>query len=327
MINKDIKTNDDTAFLSYDEAFQLVKDEVDKILSTSPLIIRGYTKHLATSMGKFIRAKALLICARKGDGSIHPNAVKFAAAIELLHLATLVHDDIIDNAEIRRGVATLQKKYGSRTAVICGDYLLCVALTLAASVENKEDYIDMNMPHYMEKVCLGELNQHVNNGNYNLTVRGYLKIIAGKTAALFEGSFYAGAILCEKDEKALQKYKRLGRYVGMIFQLTDDCMDFETTEAVAQKPVQSDFEQNVITLPLIHAFKNMDGLKERAEKAGLSRKDVDLAVLKAGGLGYTRMIANRYYKKSQAIVNELELSQEKRADLMAILDKANRVFA
>ena len=95
-----------------EEALESVKQEVDRTLSRSPLIIREYTKHLMSSRGKFIRAVSVLICAEDEDGMIHKNAVKIAAAIEILHLATLVHDDIIDNAELRRGDVTLQKKYG-----------------------------------------------------------------------------------------------------------------------------------------------------------------------------------------------------------------------
>ena len=328
MINDNIFENENTdvAFVVYDIAMELVKNQVDRVLSTSPFIIRGYTKHLAATVGKNIRAKSLLVCAQNKEGLIHPNAIKFAASIEILHLATLVHDDVIDNADIRRGDITLQKKYGKRTAVICGDYLLCMSLNLAASIPNKQDYLDINITNYMSKVCLVELNQHINNGNYDLTILQYLKIISGKTAALFEASFYAGAILAEKDSKVTKKYARLGRYIGMIFQLTDDCMDFEATESIAKKPVESDYEQNVITLPLIHAFKNMLDFKEQAKTNKLTRIEINDAVLKTGGIGFTRMLAKRYYNKSLLIIRELEVTEDKEKQLRSILDKAFRVF-
>ena len=166
MINENTKDNNEIELISYEFAFELVKEEVDRALSTAPFIIRGYTKHLAASMGKYIRAKSLLICAQNKDGLIHPNAIKFATSIEILHLATLVHDDVIDNANIRRGDVTLQNKYGKKTAVICGDYLLCIALNLATSIPNKQDYLDLNIPDYMSKVCLGELNQQINILNH-----------------------------------------------------------------------------------------------------------------------------------------------------------------
>lgn len=310
--------------IAYDEAIGLVKDEVDNILSTSPLIIRKYTKHLTYSRGKFIRGMSVIMCAENVDGSIHPNAIKIAAAIEILHLATLVHDDVIDNADIRRGEDTLQKKYGKRTAVICGDYLLCSALKLTASIEKPEDYLKLNVPDYMGKVCLGELNQHINNKNLNLSVYQYLKIIAGKTAALFEASFYAGALFLENREKDLNRYRQLGFYIGMIFQLTDDCIDFENTRDEALKPVQSDYEQGVVTLPLIHAFKNLNGLKEKAEQ-GLTRNEINEAVKKTGGLDYTILLVKKYYKKSMKIMNQLDIHNEKKERLLLILNKASRL--
>ncbi|MDD4781170.1 MAG: polyprenyl synthetase family protein [Tissierellia bacterium] len=327
MINKNNTNNkiNEGLLITYDQAVKLVVDEVDRILSSSPVIIRNYTKHLTESKGKFIRAHSVLSCAMDGNGLIDPNAVKFAAAIELLHLATLVHDDVIDNAELRRGSETLQKKYGKRTAVICGDYLLAVSLKLAASIPNKEDFLDLNIEDYVAKVCLGELNQHINNFNLNLSVYKYLKIISGKTAALFEASFFAGAILCEKEKYVINKYKELGRYIGMIFQLTDDCMDFETTVDIAKKPVQSDYEQGVVTLPLIYTLKNVSGFKEKIKTREITNEDINETVLKSGGLNYTHMFAKKYYNKCLYIINSLDITEEKYKRLKNLLDKAYRV--
>ncbi|GAB1477024.1 polyprenyl synthetase family protein [Bacillota bacterium] len=325
MIN-DITSNHIKEFLSFDEGYELVREEVDKTLSTSPFVIREYTEHLAGSTGKFIRAASLLISAMNEDDMIPKDAVKLAAAIELIHLATLVHDDIIDNAEIRRGKPSLQKKYGRRTAVICGDYLLCIALKTASEVEVKDNYVKRSVPDYMSMVCLGELKQHVNNGNFDLTVHGYLRIIAGKTAALFAASFHGGAALIEENVSIVRQYARLGKYIGMIFQLTDDCMDFEAAEQTAKKPVRSDYEQQVITLPLIHAFKSISGFKDKAKTDGVSREDIDSAVKKSGGLAYTRLIAKAYCKKSRAIIDNLKLTDAKREKLLSMLDKAYRVF-
>lgn len=323
MTNKNFNMNKNE-LITYDKAIQLVKDEVDNVLSTSPLIIRGYTKHLTASRGKFIRAMSVIMCAENKDGSIKLDAIKIAAAIEILHLATLVHDDVIDNADLRRGEITLQKKYGKRTAVICGDYLLCTALRLTASIDNAGDYFNLNMPDYMGKVCLGELNQHINNTNLNLSVYQYLKIISGKTAALFEASFYAGALFLEDREKDLNKYKQLGFNIGMIFQLTDDCIDFENTRDEALKPVQSDYEQGVITLPLIHALKSLTGFKEKA-KSGITRDEINEAVNKTGGLQFTRLMVQKYYNKSMKLITQLDIEETKKDRLILILNKAARL--
>ena len=313
----------------YDSAFEQVKYEVDSLLSTSPLVIRSYTKHLAASMGKFIRAASVITCAMDQEGLIGEKAVKMAAAVEIMHLATLVHDDVIDNADLRRGELTLQKKYGKRTAVICGDYLVCMAMKLAASASEKtdlEDHKKLDIPDYMGRVCLGELNQHINSGNIDLTAAQYLRIISGKTAALFEASFFTGAALAEKDDHRIRKYAKLGHNIGMIFQLTDDCMDFEETVATAKKPVQSDYEQNVITLPLIYALKNLAEFKKKAKRSRLTRSEINEAVRQAGGLDYTRLLAQKYYLKSQRLIEELAASEEKEKELRFILDKAYRII-
>lgn len=312
----------------FEESFEQAKYEVGRMLSTAPVIIRSYTKHLATSTGKGIRAASVIACAMDDEGLIPENAVKLAVAIEILHLATLVHDDVIDDADIRRGELSLQKKYGRRTAVICGDYLVCMAMKIAASAAEesvKEDNMKFQIPDYMSRICLGELNQHINNGNVDLSVRQYLKIVSGKTAALFEASFFAGAALIEEDLSIVKKYARLGRYVGMIFQLTDDCMDFEETEETAKKPVQSDYEQNVITLPLIYAFKKLENLKNRAKECKLPRNEINKIVLQTGGLDYTRRIAREYYNKALKLLQEMRLPQEKQNKLKTILDKSMRL--
>jgi heptaprenyl diphosphate synthase len=325
MINDKTKVNDKTELIEFDKAIELVKEVSDNTLAKAPLIIRSYTKHLMASHGKFIRARSVIICAEDKDGFVHPNAVKIAAAIEILHLATLVHDDVIDNADLRRGEVTLQKKYGKRTAVICGDYLLCTALNLAASISEKKDYLEFDMPDYMGKVCLGELNQHINNANINLSVYQYLKIISGKTAALFEASFHAGAVFSKSSKEECKRYKQLGYYIGMIFQLTDDCIDFEDTKESAKKPVQSDYEQGVITLPLIHALKNISSFNEKAINNGVSRVEINEAVKTSGGLSYTHMVVKKYYHKAEKIIHELDILESKREKLMTVLKKASRM--
>lgn len=327
-MTKKTKTEKDNIINEFNdhEAFERMKHEVGRVLSTSPAVIRKYTMHLGRTTGKFIRAKSLLVCAQNDKNSIPQDAVTLATAIEILHLATLVHDDVIDDADLRRGAMTLKKKYGNRTAVICGDYLLSVAFGLVALVSEKEKYLEKKIPNFVGRLCLGELNQHINNGNYDLSVLKYLKIIAGKTACIFEAAFYTGASLVEDNELIVKQYAKIGRYIGMIFQLTDDCMDFETTKSIAQKPVQSDYEQNVVTLPLIHTFQIYTGFKDKAKNQRLHRSEINAMVKKAGGLLYTRRLAKQYYHKAIAVLRKLEIPVDKKEKIIAIADKAYRVF-
>lgn len=309
-------------WMDYETAYNKVVHRVDEILFGAPLIIRTYTSHLSKARGKFIRTHAILSCAMNEDNQIHKDAITFAAAIETLHLATLVHDDVMDEADVRRGIETVQKKFGRKTAVICGDYLLSAALKEITEAERKKEYENYYLPNYIDRICMGELRQHLNNGNMSLSMYRYLSIINGKTAALFEASYYAGAILSETDEKRMRMYRNLGRYVGLIFQLTDDCIDFEENEVKAKKNVQSDYEQGVITLPLIYALEQDNHLRSKAEKETLTREEIQSSVNRMGGITFTKGISKRYYKKAEKIIEMLVLSKEKEDRLRKILDKA-----
>lgn len=320
--NTNIQINNEV--FTYEEAIGCVKKEVERTLTKSPKMIREYLTHLSLSQGKYIRAVSVITCAEDKEGKIHPNAVKLAAAIEILHLASLVHDDVIDNSDLRRGKETLQKKYGKRTAVICGDYLLSLALKMISQISNKKDYLELELPDYIGKLCLGELNQHINNKNLNLSIFQYLKIISGKTAALFEASFYSGAVMAGCSKKETKKYRQIGNYIGMIFQLSDDCIDFDTTVEEANKPVQSDYEQGVITLPLIHALKEREDFKEKAASFGVTRDEINKAVKETEGLKFTKMIIQRYYDKTRKRLDELDITETKKQRLISILNKASR---
>ncbi len=311
--------------LTYEDAINQVKKVVDRSLTKSPLLIREYLSHLSLSQGKFIRAVSVIVSAQDNEGMVDPNAVNIAAAIEIIHLASLVHDDVIDNAKLRRGKATLQEKYGKKTAVICGDYLLSLALRMISDISNKKNYLELELPDYIGKLCLGELNQYINNNNVNLSIFKYLKIISGKTAALFEASFFAGAVMANCSEKETIKYKQFGYYIGMIFQLSDDCIDFDTTVEQANKPVQSDYEQGVITLPLIHAFMQNKKFKEKALEDGITREEINAEVNKTEGLSFTKLMIQKYYKKAMKRLDELTLCEDKKEKMVSILNKAARM--
>ncbi|MFW5646625.1 MAG: polyprenyl synthetase family protein, partial [Acetivibrio ethanolgignens] len=122
--------------------------------------------------------------------------------------------------------------------------------------------------------------------------------------------------------KRLRQYRMFGRYLGMIFQLTDDCIDFEMDEGTAKKNVQSDYEQGVITLPLIHAFQESRQLKEKAALGTMTREEMNEVVEKTGGLSFTRAISKRYFDKAVKQLEALFLSEKKKALLMEILEKA-----
>ena len=312
------------ATLTLQESALEAERQLDAALRGAPVVLRPYTSHLALGRGKLLRATALLRCAMGEDGAVHMDAPRFAAAVELFHLATLVHDDVIDDADSRRGIPTLHRLYNRRTAVLCGDYLLSAALALAAGAQDRDRYLQQTLPNYMTRVCAGEILQQENNWNLDLTLPGYLRIIRGKTAALFEGAYRAGAVLSERREARMRDYARLGRYVGMIFQLTDDCLDYASDEATAKKPVESDYEQGVVTLPLIRALALDPELKRRAALRQADSAEVGRLVRRRGGVTYTRLLARRYYDKAVLTLDGLGLAAEKREGLAQILEQSYR---
>lgn len=311
--------------ISYDEAVSEVGGEIRRRLRGAPVLIRHMTSHLAKSPGKMIRARALLASALGGDGLIDRDAIRVAAAVELLHLATLVHDDIIDGAEKRRNIEALHKKFGEKYAVLCGDYLFSAALEFAYDARPREgrgEAPGRTLPRYLTEICMGELRQGQNNGNYALSEREYFKIIRGKTAALFEASFYAGFLFSDEGDENQEIYKEIGNSVGLIFQLADDCADYESTEAESKKPVLADFYRGVVTLPLIYALKNDNTLSERIA-SGIEPFELKLLIEAAGGLDYTHAKIAKLYKKAKRSIESLGAGAEKRELLLCLLERAS----
>jgi geranylgeranyl pyrophosphate synthase len=250
--------------------------------------------------------------------------VKAAAAAELLHLATLVHDDIIDNADKRRGIDALHKRFGEKYAVLCGDWLFCAALEFLSTVtppENRREEAGRSFPGYLSEVCLGELRQNQNNHNYRLSEREYFRIIRGKTAALFEACFHTGFLFSDELTASKDIYVKIGNNIGVLFQLADDCADYEATEKMTKKPVLSDCCRGVVTLPLIHALNTDSTLSGKIE-AGLAPARLKDAVEAAGGLAYTHAKINRLYKKTMTQLESLNVSSEKFELLARLLGRA-----
>lgn len=303
---------------------------LSRVLLKAPPVILPYTRHLAGSTGKRLRAMAVLISAQDPQGQVPYDALLAAAALELIHLASLVHDDVIDQADLRRGQASLRKLAGNKGAVICGDYLLSRSLSLLADLEDPGAYLQHKIPNYMARLCLGELEQLANNRNFHLSPLQYFRIVRGKTAALFEAAFMAGALILGLDQEEAAAYAHFGHYVGMIFQLTDDCLDFEADIREAGKDIRSDYEQNVITLPLILALRADPTFKAELMEADargekLPRSRIDERVRSLAGLDKTGRLVARYGDKALTLLDRLALGPDKRHDFEQVLFRAMRI--
>jgi heptaprenyl diphosphate synthase len=211
--------------------------------------------------GKLLRP-ALLVIGSEFGAAADPRRIELlAAAIELLHLATLIHDDIIDEAPIRRGKPSLHSSIGIKQAVLAGDWLFSRCFLLGAESDGPENA--RGLARLVAAICSAEIVQDAAKYSYDAGPRDYFRTIAGKTAALFSLALYAGASEAKAGRRTEQSLRRAGYCIGMAFQVIDDILDFVSDEEVARKPVGRDIAEGLCTLPLIYALR-IDGPGMRA---------------------------------------------------------------
>lgn len=318
--------NDLSEKVEYNVSLEAVKVLINQSLLQADELILDVMQHLTLKNGKNLRAMLLLAASSDRDCYVPPDAVVAAAALEILHLATLVHDDIIDDARTRRGQLSVQSKFGKKEAVICGDYLFCKCFSMVSEMSGQYPEQVKNFSRAMTKICSGELLQFKHNADTDLSVHNYLKIIAGKTSALFSLAMYSGTIInggCEKDARFMA---RIGFYIGMTFQISDDCVDYEADFNAAKKSVKHDLADDVITLPLIFAFLKNPQLKERIRSHHLTVteiSDIVSEVINLGGVSMALDVAERYYLKAKKLIDSIP-DQNKRLLLTEILGKLRK---
>jgi octaprenyl-diphosphate synthase len=214
--------------------------------------VQNLVEHCADFRGKRLRP-ALVLLTAKASGGYRPDHAVLAAVVEMIHTATLVHDDILDESMIRRHAATVNAEWGNETAVLMGDYLFTHAFHLAASLETTQACRWIG--HATNLVCEGEMQQVNNRGNFDLNEDAYFAIIRGKTAELTAvscrlGAHYAGAT--ESTVRAMDDY---GRDLGVAFQIADDVLDLWGEERNTGKSLGTDLEKQKLTLPLIRLLE------------------------------------------------------------------------
>ncbi len=249
--------------------------------------ISGYVSYALDSNGKRIRP-ALVLLAAQATGKSTPQHVDLAVALELIHLATLVHDDIMDGASKRRGKPTAYAKWGAEISVLLGDCLFCHALKLSSNFADAS--IGRKIADAANEVCTGEILQTQRRFDLKLSIPDYIKIISMKTGALFRISTELAAVLngCPADEvTALRNY---GDFLGIAYQIYDDCLDLVGTEGATGKTVGTDLAKGKLTLPLLHILAQAsDAERERLHGIILhgteeSRIELLAQVVERGGL-------------------------------------------
>ncbi len=226
-------------------------------------------KHLIDNKGKQIRAKLSLLCAKLG-GNLNERSFRAAMIVEMLHTASLLHDDIVDNSMERRGAPSVNSKWGAKIALLSGDVISLRALLL--SLTNKDYDIFKIYGKAVEHIVQGELLQLKKTVKLNTEENTYLKIIKGKTAAFFSAACEAGAVTTIKNTSQIEQLKLFGENIGMAFQIRDDLFGFGNQNV--GKPIDNDFKEKKLTLPIIYVLSKVDNRKRRKLKRIIKRKSI-----------------------------------------------------
>ena len=236
--------------------------------------IRDIVRYCIENQGKRLRPKLTFLAGLTNSHASTTDLVRAAAVVELVHLATLVHDDILDDAALRHNSDTVSAKYGAHTAVLLGDALFAQALHLASDFPTVE--ICRAVSFATRRVCSGEIKQTFERGNIDLSIENYFKVIDYKTAELFRVSCYLGAKLAGYEPSFVEACSAFGRHLGIAYQIFDDVADYLGDEAKIGKTLGTDLESGKFTLPILLLFRAL-GDQERAALAA-KIKDNSIAV-------------------------------------------------
>jgi heptaprenyl diphosphate synthase len=290
------------SFLKAD--IDLIEKELKTAIASQSPLLNEASLHLLSAGGKRIRPVFVLLSAKFGDYDI--NRIKYVAvALELIHSASLVHDDVIDDADLRRGKPTIKSQWDNKTAIYTGDYIFARSLEYMTMIENEEAHKILS--NAIVELTVGEIEQIKDKYRFEQGLKDYFRRIKRKTALLIAVSCQLGAIAAGAPPEIHRKLYRFGYNVGMSFQITDDILDFTASEEELGKPAGSDLLQGNITLPVLFAMQDPE-LRKRIIKVN---ENVDKDYLKTliedikscGAIEQSHEISSRYLKKA---LKELE---------------------
>jgi len=310
--------------------FGIVQDELvaieKKLYSTiqSPVdLVNDIGRHLIQAGGKRLRPALYLLCARGGSSSNQAELLAMGVAIELIHMATLVHDDIIDNAATRRGRTTANARWGNHSSVLTGDYLFAKAFsTIAIAADKKMLKILVDV---ICTICEGEIVQLKEAFNADQDEADYRLRVAQKTADFVAASCELGALSAQMTESDIFQIREYGYAIGMAFQITDDILDFTASAEQIGKPVGNDLRQGIVTLPIIYALKNSpdrDELRSIVVKQSMTDNDVRRGleiVNNTDAVEYSYGQVYQYLQHARAILPST-MNSDVRDSLLAVAD-------
>ena len=289
------------------EELKQVKARMHESITIENEKIREAIWAVLESGGKMVRPAYLILFSMWNKDRPKEEVHAVAAALELLHVATLLHDDVIDEAQTRRGQETISARFGNRVAIYAGDYLLTVCYQLLSKYS--QDLAGIQIPtDGMMRVVEGELSQMEESYKTDVTIQDYLKRIEGKTAQLFMLSCMMGERFSGMGE--LERARHIGNSIGMAFQLLDDILDYEASSSEFGKPVLEDVAQGIYTMPLIASLPKCEKellplLQKKNQLTTADRLAIQKLVVKAGGVETAKDFAAKYTMKALHQIEKL----------------------
>ncbi|MBC6314929.1 heptaprenyl diphosphate synthase component II [Listeria grandensis] len=302
-----------------------IEDELQvAVASEQAPLIEEAARQLLAAGGKRIRP--IFVCLTARLGQFQWNQVEQAAvAVELIHMASIVHDDVVDDADVRRGRPTIKSKWGNHVAMYTGDFLFAKSLEYMTKIADPEAHRVLSK--VTVELAVGEIEQLRAKYDFNQNVRTYLRRIKRKTALLIAASCQLGGIVAQLDPKLHRKLFLFGYYVGMSFQITDDILDFTGSEKSLGKPAGEDLRQGNITLPVFFAMED-EALKSRLHQITEETQRAEMqafivAVRASGAIEKSEIIAESYLQKAVAILDEFPPAKELKPlkQIVQFLDK------
>lgn len=278
-----------------------VKEEIDSQLTTNEVSFNSHIKRYFNDNAKLLRPGFVLIAASYKSMYSKGEDVKCAAAAELLHVASLIHDDIIDNSKLRRGVETLNSEFDAGYAVICGDYLYAKSFELFFDNVNLSGI--KHVGSQVTNMAYGEISQYLEKYNVGLDLDKYLDIISKKSASLFQSNLMVGAKLANVSKEQEDLLLEFGLVYGMMFQIQDDVLDY--TNIDVYKPIHSDLLRGVYTLPVILCASIDEEFKEYILGDNIEFKVVLEYIEKSGALNSCNRMVENYYVDCMRIVDKI----------------------
>jgi octaprenyl-diphosphate synthase len=291
----------------FNETDKLIKNQINSDVNRIPKL----SKHIIDLGGKRLRPMLTISCAKMLKIR-NKNHIKLAAAVELLHTATLLHDDVVDESVYRRGEKTSHTLWDNKSSILVGDFLLGKAFQLMVETNSIECLNILSKAAAI--IAEGEVLQLVETNNINIKETNYIKIIESKTAALFSSACEVGGVVSGANKSQKKKLFNFGKNLGTAFQLTDDALDYEGSSSKMGKSNGDDFYDGKITLPVILALKNADKQEKDFWEKTFNKKvrnKTDLRIAKKiikdkNTISQTLKLANEYGEKAKYIMKDFE---------------------